>query len=127
MTQKGIFFETAMYELHYLRSLALTIFIETSLLFLIVRQFYKLPEAQLSRTLLLAGGILASGATLPYVWFVFPAFIQDHAFYTIAVESFATIAETGIFIVLFRMTWKKAFILSACCNTGSFIAGKLLT
>lgn len=115
-----------MYEFHFLRSLALTIFVETLLLFLVVRRFYKLPETRLSRVLLLAGGMLASGATLPYVWFVFPAFIQNRAFYTIVVESFATIAETAIFIMLFRMDWKKAFLLSACCNVGSFLVGKLL-
>ena len=125
MTQKGIFFETAMYDLHYLRSLALTIFIETSLLFLIVRRFYKPPEAQPGRALLLAGGILASGATLPYVWFVFPAFIRHHALYTILVETFAVVAETAIFTALFRMNWKKALLLSACCNAASFIAGKM--
>ncbi len=115
-----------MYELHFLRALALTIFVETLLLFLVVRRFYKLPETQLSQMLLIAGGMLASGATLPYVWFVFPAVIQNRVCYTIVVESFATVAEAGIFIVLFRMTWKKAFILSACCNAGSFIMGKML-
>ena len=118
--------ETRMYELHFLRSLALTLFVETSLLFLLVRQFYKLSEAQLSRVLLLFGGMLASTATLPYVWFVFPAFIQNRVFYTIAVESFAVVAETAIFAMLFRMGWKKALLLSACCNAGSFIAGKML-
>ena len=116
-----------MYELHFLRALALTVFVETILLFLIVRRFYKLPEAQLSRVLLFIGGVLASSATLPYVWFVFPAFIQNRTFYTIAAESFAVIAETAIFIILFRMGWKKALLLSACCNAGSFIAGKLLS
>ena len=115
-----------MYELHFLRSLALTILIETSLLFLIVRRFYKLPEAQLRRARLLFGGMLASTATLPYVWFVFPAFIQNRALYAVVVESFAIAAETAIFAMLFRMGWKKALLLSACCNAGSFIAGKVL-
>ena len=116
-----------MYELHFLRSLALTIFVETSLLFLLVRQFYKLSEAQLSRALLLFGGTLASTATLPYVWFVFPAFIQNRALYTVVVESFAIAAETAIFAMLFCMGRKKALLLSACCNAGSFIAGKMLS
>lgn len=115
-----------MYELHFLGSLALTVVIETSLLFLIVRRFYKLPEAQLSRVVLLAGGMLASTATLPYVWFVFPAFIQNRALYIVVVESFAIAAETAIFVMLFRMDWKKVLLLSACCNAGSFITGKML-
>ena len=121
----GRIFEILMYELHFLRSLALTIFIETILLFVIIRRLYKLPDAQLSRALILIGGMLASGATLPYVWFVFPAFILNHALYTILVETFAVVAETAIFTALFRMNWKKALLLSACCNAASFIAGKM--
>src|SRR4030042_268260 len=115
-----------MYELDFLRALGITIFTETLLLFWVVRSFYNIPQEQISTTLILFGGILSSGATLPYVWFVLPVFVKSFLLYTLVAESFAVLAEAGIFRMLFRIAPPKALLLSVICNLGSFGVGRLL-
>jgi len=76
--------------------------------------------------LILFGGILASSATLPYIWFLFPALIKNHYVYFGISEIFAVMAETIVYFFLLRLSLKKSFFLSFICNMGSWITGELL-
>ena len=116
-----------MYEFHYLRALGITILTETLLLFLIIRYWYKMPEARIARDVILLGGILSSGVTLPHIWFILPVFLKNFYLYSIVAECFAVIAEAAIFVVLFRVSWPKACGLALLCNLGSFGTGKFIS
>jgi hypothetical protein len=98
------------YEIEFLKALLITISIETVLLFLLVKKvsFFKL--AGISNLKIITVGILASLATLPYVWFIFPVFISVQTGYIITSESFAVITETIIFYIFFRSELKKSVL-----------------
>lgn len=111
------------YEIEFLKALLLTISIETVILFLLVKKvsFFKLSE--ISNPKIITVGIFASFSTLPYVWFIFPAFIFNQNLYIITSESFAIIAETIIFGMILKLKLRNAFFLSLLCNAISFTFG----
>ena len=116
----------AVYELQFLQALALTIFTETAVLFLLLRYVYKIGKTSINTPLIVFGGILSSSATLPYVWFILPAFITNFFVYTVAAESFAVFAEACIVLFLFRLSLSKSFLFSLICNMSSFVTGKMI-
>jgi hypothetical protein len=113
-----------MYEHDFLQALLLTSIIETSLMFLMLRYAYRVPQSSLPTRIILFGGVLCSCATLPYVWFVFPAFISHFYAYTFVAEAFAVSAETIIIFFLLRLSLKRSFWLSVICNGCSFLVGQ---
>jgi hypothetical protein len=117
----------AVYELQFLQALAITIFTETAVLFFLLRYVYKIHKSSLDAPLIVFGGILSSSATLPYVWFILPAFITNFFVYTVAAESFAVIAEACILLFLFRLSFSKLFLISLLCNMCSFVTGRILS
>ncbi len=116
-----------MYEIRFLRALGLTIGVETLVLFLAARNPWKAVTPPAATLTILLCGMLSSGLTLPYVWFVWPAFIKDLTLYAVLAETFAIVTETGIFIAILRISPKTAFGLSALCNICSVGVGKILT
>ncbi|SFM29427.1 hypothetical protein SAMN04488696_0794 [Methanolobus profundi] len=114
------------YELLFLLSLVLTIFIETTVLIIVVRHFLRIDKDQASDVLLLFSGIFASFATLPYLWFVLPFFIRDHYLNMMAGESLVFLVESVIYYFLLKIGIRKALILSCICNLISFLAGLLI-
>ncbi|WP_133527192.1 hypothetical protein [Flavobacterium sp. 245] len=110
--------------LSFLKALLLTLFIETCILFLFFKTKYK--EATITNKLLLFTGIIASFATLPYVWFVFPAFIQSRIPYITVSECFAVLVESVIIYKLLKIEYKKALLVSMICNMVSFSIGLLI-
>ncbi len=104
----------------------MTIATETGLLFVLIRFVYRIEAAQLRGTLMLFGGILASAATLPYVWFVFPAFIPSPVVYVCVAEIFAVCAETVILRCLFSLSCARSFWLSLVCNLCSYLCGEMI-
>ena len=115
-----------MYEIHFLRALGLTIGIETVILFAAMRNPWKTFTPLISNTAILTCGVLSSGLTLPYVWFVWPALIKSFTLYAILSETFAIVVETGIFVIILRIPPGTAFWLSMLCNLGSVGLGKIL-
>ena len=113
-----------MYEYDFLRALLLTVLIETSLMFLVIRFVYRIPRSSLPTRIVLIGGVLCSCVTLPYIWFVFPAFIRHFRAYMLVVEAFAITAETAIMFFLLQLSLKRSFWLSVICNGCSFLVGQ---
>lgn len=112
------------YEFSFLKALLLTIFIETSVLFLLFKLVYK--SIHIKKWLLVLTGILASFSTLPYLWFILPIFVHSELFYVIVSEASAVLLESVIVLGLLRISYKKAFIISFTCNMTSFLIGLLI-
>lgn len=112
------------YEILFLKSLALTIFIETIVLMMFFRLIVRNKEANLSR--LMSTGFLASFATLPYLWFILPNFTDQRIWYIIIGEFFAILAETVIIGTMLRLNFLKSLLCSFTCNMASFLTGLLL-
>jgi hypothetical protein len=112
------------YEISFLKALLLTIVIETSVLFLLFKVFYK--TLNISNWLLVLTGIVASFSTLPYLWFILPLFIKTKIFYVITSEISAILIESVIIWGLLRINYAKAIIVSVVCNMTSFLIGLLI-
>ena len=114
------------YELLFLKSLALTIIIETIVMIIFFRFITRTKDVEISR--ILATGVIASFATLPYLWFIF-ANLFDHdqkIWYIITGESFAVIVEVAIIHFTLRVKILKSTICSLTCNMVSFLIGLLI-
>jgi hypothetical protein len=112
------------YEIHFLKALLLTITIETAILFLLFKVFYK--TLKVSNWILLLTGIVASFSTLPYLWFIIPLFIKTKISYIITCEISAVFIESIIILGLLRINYAKAIITSIACNMTSFLIGLLI-
>jgi hypothetical protein len=78
---------------------------------------------------------LATCLTLPYVWFVLPAFLPKGLAYAVGAELFAFIVEAFWYRFALAgktagmdtgMNVKKAMIISAVLNGVSFVIGKMI-
>ena len=99
------------YELLFLKSLFLTVSIETVVLCLFYRLVIKLENGNISR--LVITGMIASMTTLPYLWFILPNYIDQRIWYVIIGESFAVLVETLIIGVILRINIRKSFLGSS--------------
>jgi hypothetical protein len=115
-----------MYELRFLQSLVFTITVETALLFVLVELFVKDSAPRKNFWNIILTGIVCSGFTLPYIWFILPMFIHGKTVFTLIAESWAVFAETVILMWALRTNVPKAFLVSFTCNIASFLLGKLV-
>ena len=115
-----------MYEHQFLKSLCLTIVIETPILFIIIRYFFALSRAAVSNRLILFSGVISSGFTLPYLWFVLPAFIGNHRLYVVVGELSVTLVEMIIFRFVLELNLRRCCILSVISNLCSYLFGAVL-
>ena len=113
------------YELMFLKCLVLTILIETSVLILLFRLIIRQKDTEISR--LLITGFIASFATLPYLWFIFPIYIDQKIWYILFAESFAVLVETFIIGLILRTKFIQSLLCSLTCNMISFLTGLIIT
>lgn len=112
------------YQIDFLQALGFTIFIETVVLFLITQWFDK--AIAIKWYLVLLAGIIASMATLPYLWFIAPIFISSKAYYHVFCESFAFAAESLILFAVLKIKFIKALAYSFLCNGVSYTIGLIV-
>ena len=112
------------YEFNFLKALLLTISIETAVLFLLFKVFYKTLNR--SNWMLLLTGILATFATLPYLWFILPLFIHAKLWYIVVSELSAIVVESVIILGVLKIDYSKAMQISIICNTCSYLVGLLI-
>ncbi|HAH24610.1 MAG TPA: hypothetical protein DCL77_12810 [Prolixibacteraceae bacterium] len=113
------------YEINFLKALLLTITIETTVLFLLFKVFYKTLNR--SNWILLLTGILTTFATLPYLWFILPLFIHAKLGYVVVSELSAIVAESVIILGLLRTGYSKALLISLICNGSSYLIGLFIS
>ena len=111
------------YETRFLIALPATLLLELPALFLLVRYVFKRGDISTGRLLFV--GTIATVLTLPYVWFVIPAFIRFKYWIYVA-ELFAVAAEGIIYSVLLRMRMRSALLVSLVANTISYLTGLLI-
>jgi hypothetical protein len=113
-----------LYETQFLRALAATVAIETAVLWAAVR-LVPAMGAGTSAARLLGAGALCSSATLPWLWFVLPAYVQSRALFLGIGESAVTVAEGLILAGMLPVRLPRAMALSAACNGISWAVGYL--
>ncbi len=112
------------YEIAFFKALVLTISIETLMLFIVSKTIYKNEFIPIK--LLILNGIIASMATLPYLWFIFPMLLLSRLWYSILSEIAAIMVESFIIYGILKLSLKKSFIVSLICNSVSYLIGILI-
>lgn len=106
--------------------LLLTIIIETPVLYLVVRRLFHLSPAQVSPKRILLAGYLASFATYPYVWYVWPAFLPDPDQALIAAELMVFIVEAFMLRAMLPLSLRQALLASFFCNMTTIVLGSIM-
>ena len=114
-----------MYEQEFLKTLALTIAIETIVLFVLFKVFFR--KIEIKNYLLLLTGIIATFATLPYLWFIIPVFIKSKLWYHAIGEISVTLIESLIIMAFLRIKYPMALFVSFVCNATSYLIGLLIS
>jgi len=113
-----------LYEQKFLFSLLLTLIIEIPVVFVFVRHFYRHKEIEISKIVFIS--FLASALTLPYFWFILPAYVFSRSIYIIVGESLVILAETVIYNQLLKLKLSESFVISLAANGSSILLGLLL-
>ena len=112
------------YEQHFLLALLVTECVEIPIAVFLVRRLYKYRELSLSR--IAAVAFVASALTLPYFWFILPAFIINRAWYIFGGESLIIAVEAVIYNKLLGLRPSQAVALSLAANISSALLGSAL-
>jgi hypothetical protein len=113
------------YEAMFLQALGLTVAIETGVLWGTTRLFRRAgPPPSAGRVA--ACGILCSSATLPYLWFVLPAWVPERNALMAIGEPAVALAEAGILALALPAKPGAALALSFACNSASWLIGLAL-
>lgn len=99
----------------------ITILIETVILFIIAKLFWK--KNQISNWRIVSIWIIASTITLPLLRFILPLIIIDWVEYTIIWELLVTIIEIFIIKYWLKISRWKAILASVICNLCSYLFG----
>ena len=99
----------------------ITILIETVILSIIAKLFWK--KNQISNWRIVSIWIIASTITLPLLRFILPLIIVDWVEYTIIWELLVTIIEIFIIKYWLKISRWKAILASVICNLCSYLFG----
>lgn len=112
-----------LYEEQFLVALVLTIVIETIVLAGLFKTVFKKEKVGIRQ--IVFAGIFSSFATLPYLWFVLPPFVNATYYIPIG-ETIVIAVEAAIINQILRLKIEKAVIASVVCNAFSFAIGAIL-
>lgn len=111
------------YEQQFLFSLLLTLIIEIPAACLVIKYLYKKTEIKISKIIFV--GFAANALTLPYFWFITPAFIPDRNTYIVTGELLVIIVEAIIYNQLLKLKLPEALAVSLVANGSSMLLGLL--
>jgi hypothetical protein len=112
------------YENQFLFSLLLTLAVEIPVAVVFVVFVFKSKEIKLANIVGLS--FLASVLTLPYFWFVLPAYFSSRGAYIFSGELLVVLAETVIYFKLLKLKLHQSFLLSLAANLASILLGIVL-
>lgn len=109
------------YENLFIICLAITILIETFVLFFMIRIVFKFENIDTKEILFTC--VFASFSTLPYLWYFLPNLVDDKLLYIFIGEISAVIIEAFIISKFLKIRMKYAIYSSFFCNLISFSIG----
>jgi hypothetical protein len=111
------------HEEAFLIALFFTLLIEVPILFVMVR--FAFGQRTIGSLRLFITGVLASCLTLPCLWFITPA-ISGAAYAVIVGEILVLLVEAGVYILLLKISIRRALLVSFVSNLASLAFGLLL-
>jgi hypothetical protein len=116
-------FGNSSFESLFLISLGVTVFVETAVILCLIRLVFKITSSRLSWTRCFFAASFTSFATLPYLWFVLPAFIHPYPLLIASGELSVFIIEAAAYVFLLNLSFRRSLILSFFANLASIIVG----
>jgi len=110
-----------LYEQKFLFSLLFTSIVEIPIVIFLVRSFYKQKDIKISKIIFV--GFITSALTLPYFWFVLPAYITDRLLFMLYGEIIIICIEMVIYNQLLKLKLIRSFAVSLITNSMSILAG----
>lgn len=111
------------YETKSLLSLLLTLVIEIPILFIFCKLIFKTKNIKSFKIIFI--GFLASALTLPYLWFVLPAYINV-GYYAYIGEFLVFLFEALVYNQLLNTKINKSLLISFIANLASFVIGLII-
>ncbi|MFA6361934.1 hypothetical protein [Methanoregula sp.] len=112
-----------LYETQFLLALAITIITEVTMLVALIRFVFR--DTGIPIRSIIGIGALCTALTLPYLWFVWPPFV-DAAYYPLIGELLVVLVEAGVLNQLLGLDVKRAAACSLIMNAVSFGIGLLV-
>lgn len=114
------------YEISFFKALFVTIFTEVILGIILMKLFprYFSKKSGWQTVLTLAA---ASFMTLPYVWFLWPAFIRERNWYIISSESWVVMTEALFYVFTLKLKPPRALLFSIILNSFSVAVGLIFS
>lgn len=112
-----------LYETRFLLALLFSLIIEVPFLFILIKYIFLIKN--LKNLDILSVGIIATTLTIPYLWFVIPAFVNA-AYYVYIGEGIVIITEAVIYLLLLKIGSIKSLIISIILNMLSYGIGLLI-
>jgi hypothetical protein len=114
------------YEIRFLWALVLTVVVEGAVIIAVLRFSPLLGKRKISWIRCIVAGSAPSFATLPYLWFILPLFLQVYPVRTIVGEITIVIVEAVLLRYLVNLKRQHAALLSFIANGVSVVAGLLV-
>ena len=111
------------YETQFLYALLLTVGVEGLVVVPALRIIPGLRSVRFSLLRVIGAGVLPSAATLPYFWFVLPAFIQNYLPRVVIGEISIFLIEAILLRLIITIPLKYCMLLSLLANGASIGAG----
>ena len=111
------------YERQFLIAWLITILVETPLLVLCFQFQLAGSDNRPPLRRLIAASVFSSSATLPLLWFVWPAWIDSASAWIVSGELFAVAAEGAFYWIFLACSFTRAMLISFACNLTSFLTG----
>ena len=115
-----------MYEIRFLKALALSVFTESIILFALCTKSHGLKDSISNLVRIIFASVLCTCLSIPYVWFILPKFITAKSAFAATSEVFAILVESAVLFIILQISIKKAIFFSFVCNVCSFGLGILL-
>ena len=110
------------YEVSFLYSLVVTLVVEVTVVYIFGKYFYNNKD----KLGIVFAGIISSALTLPYFWFILPAFIANRVMYITTGEVAIIIVEAFIYFRLLKLKFRQALFVSIIANLVSVLVGLLI-
>lgn len=121
---KERFWQSWAYEQQFLFALLLTLVIEIPVAIVFLKALFKRREISIGKIILI--GLLASALTLPYLWFILPAYISNRALYIWLGEASVILVEAVIYYRFLKLRLLDAGMVSLIANVASVVVGLVL-
>jgi len=113
------------YLIAFAKGFAITQAVEIPVVWYLLSRHFQRIGANAKGGRIIAGAFFANMATLPYLWYVYPEFLDFAG--TVAVgEATALLAEAIFYHFLLGVSFREAFIASLAANVCSVLAGLIL-